>query len=37
MFWIRAYPLRGQVEEAWALEIEFLGPVKLACIEPIGE
>jgi hypothetical protein len=29
MFWMRAYPLRGQVGEGWALEIEsFLGPVK---------
>jgi hypothetical protein len=29
MFWIRAYPLRGQVGWSWALEIEnFLGPVK---------
>ncbi len=22
MFWMRAYPLRGQVGEGWALEIE---------------
>jgi hypothetical protein len=29
MFWMRAYPLRGQVEEGWALEFEsFLDPVK---------
>jgi hypothetical protein len=29
MFWMRAYPLRGQVRGGWALEIEsFLGPVK---------
>jgi hypothetical protein len=29
MFWMRAYPLPGQVGEGWALEIEsFLGPVK---------
>jgi hypothetical protein len=29
MFWMRAYPLRGQVGEGWALELEnFLGPVK---------
>jgi hypothetical protein len=29
MFWIRAYPLRGQVRGGWALEIEsILGPVK---------
>jgi hypothetical protein len=29
MFWIRAYPLRGQVKEGWALDIKsFLGPVK---------
>jgi hypothetical protein len=29
MFWMRAYPLRGQVEGGWALEIEsYLGPVK---------
>ncbi len=29
MFWMRAYPLRGQVGRGWALEIEsFLGPVK---------
>jgi hypothetical protein len=29
MFWMRAYPLRGQVGGGWALEIEsFLGPVK---------
>jgi hypothetical protein len=29
MFWIRAYPLRGQVEGGWTLEFEsFLGPVK---------
>jgi hypothetical protein len=27
MFWMRAYPLRGQVGGGWALEIEsFLGP-----------
>jgi hypothetical protein len=36
LFWMRAYPLRGQVGGGWNLEIEsFLGPVK--CIEPIGE
>ncbi len=29
MFWMRAYPLRGQVGWGWALELEsFLGPVK---------
>jgi hypothetical protein len=29
MFWMRAYPLRGQVGGGWALEFEsFLGPVK---------
>jgi hypothetical protein len=29
MFWMRAYPLQGQVGGVWALEIEsFLGPVK---------
>jgi hypothetical protein len=29
MFWMRAYPLRGQVGGSWALEFEsFLGPVK---------
>ncbi len=29
MFWMRAYPLRGQVGEGWSLEFEsFLGPVK---------
>jgi hypothetical protein len=29
MFWMRAYPLRVQVGEGWALEFEsFLGPVK---------
>jgi hypothetical protein len=29
MFWMRAYPLRGQVGGGCALEIEsFLGPVK---------
>jgi hypothetical protein len=29
MFWMRAYPLRGQVGGGWALEIEsLLGPVK---------
>ena len=29
MFWMRAYPLRGQVGGCWELEIEmFLGPVK---------
>jgi len=29
MFWMRAYPLRGQVGGGRALEIEsFLGPVK---------
>ncbi len=29
LFWMRAYPLRAQVEGGWALEIEiFLGPVK---------
>jgi hypothetical protein len=29
MFWVRAYPLRGQLGGGWALEIEsFLGPVK---------
>jgi hypothetical protein len=30
MFWMRAYPLRGEVGGGWALEFEsFLGPVKL--------
>ncbi len=29
MFWMRAYPLRGEVGRGWALEFEsFLGPVK---------
>jgi hypothetical protein len=29
MFWMRAYPLRGQVGGGWALEFErILGPVK---------
>jgi hypothetical protein len=29
MFWMRAYPLQGQVGGGWALEIEsFLGAVK---------
>jgi hypothetical protein len=29
MFWMRAYPLRGQAGGGWALEFEsFLGPVK---------
>ncbi len=29
MFWMRAYPWRGQVRGGWALEFEgFLGPVK---------
>ncbi len=29
MFWMRAYPVRGQVGGGWALNIEsFLGPVK---------
>jgi hypothetical protein len=29
MFWIRPYPLRGEVGGGWALEFErFLGPVK---------
>jgi hypothetical protein len=29
MFWMRAYPLRGQVGGGWALEIEsFWGPMK---------
>jgi hypothetical protein len=29
MFWMRVYPLRGQVGGGWALEFEsFLGPVK---------
>ncbi len=29
MFWMRAYPLRGQVGGGWALEFSrFLGPVK---------
>jgi hypothetical protein len=28
-FWMRAYPLLGQVGGGWALEFEsFLGPVK---------
>jgi hypothetical protein len=36
MFWLRAYPLRGQVGGGWALEIEsFLGPGN--GIELIGE
>ncbi len=26
MFWMRAYPLLGQVGGGWALEIIFLGP-----------
>jgi hypothetical protein len=29
MFWMRTYPLRGEVGGGWALEFEsFLGPVK---------
>jgi hypothetical protein len=29
MFWMRAYPLRGEVGGGWALEFKsFLGPVK---------
>jgi hypothetical protein len=29
MFWMRAYPLRGEVGGGWGLEFEsFLGPVK---------
>ena len=29
MFWMRAYPLRGEVGGGWALEFQsFLGPVK---------
>jgi hypothetical protein len=29
MFWMRAYPLRGQVGGGWALEFKsFLGPMK---------
>ncbi len=29
MFWMREYPLRGQLGGVWALEFEsFLGPVK---------
>jgi hypothetical protein len=29
MFWMRAYPLRGEVGGGWALKFEsFLGPVK---------
>ncbi len=29
MFWMRAYPLQGQVGGGWALELEsLLGPVK---------
>ncbi len=29
MFWMCAYPLRGEVGEGWALEFSnFLGPVK---------
>ncbi len=29
MFWVRAYPLRGEVGGGWALEFKsFLGPVK---------
>ncbi len=29
MFWMRAYPLLGEVEGVWALEFSiFLGPVK---------
>ncbi len=29
MFWMRAYPLRGEVGGGWALELSgFLGPVK---------
>jgi hypothetical protein len=28
IFWMRAYPLRGEVEGGWALEFEsFLGPL----------
>ena len=36
MFWMRAYPLQGQVGGGWALEFEsFLGPVKWH--EPLGK
>ncbi len=29
MFWMRAYPLRGEVGGGWALEVSsFFGPVK---------
>ncbi len=29
IFWMRAYPLRGEVGGGWALEfLSFLGPVK---------
>jgi hypothetical protein len=37
MFWMRTYPLLGQVGGGWALEFEsFLGPVKSG-IEPTGK
>ncbi len=36
MFWIRAYPLRGQVGGGWALEIESFWPLWNG-IKPIGE
>jgi hypothetical protein len=39
MFWMRAYPLLGQVGGGWTLDPgirEFLGPVKNG-IEPVGE
>jgi hypothetical protein len=40
MFWMRAYPLLGQMGAGWALEIEsFLGPVEWHRAErrvPIG-
>jgi hypothetical protein len=36
MFWMRAYPMRGQVGGGWTLEFEnFLVPFKW--LEPIGE
>ncbi len=34
MFWMRAYPLRGQVGGGWALEFEsFFGPCEMASSE----
>ncbi len=38
MFWMRAYPLRGEVGRGWALKFSsFLGPVKWHRADPIGD